>query len=294
MKVFILFLFPIFINFNCKFLKENLPLTSPGLGIEKENSKFLIYFDIGIFTIPDYKIDKNEFINFTNQVVLEIEKEFDFLRLKPIIDQPLDALFIIQKTPKRKKNFLIQKKEINLQEWEFYNPILIQNKQNKKLYFLYSELENYFYNQVRYDIIIFPLEIYNDSNISAHLIVEKQFFISKGRSALDKMSYSVYLDYENLENLNNFRKLKDSILSLIFYIEPEKIHLLQNEKKYISIRKEILELYYNYNKGKKQIKCLDLIKLEEKLNNNEFYKQNSHYFKIPLEENFDFLKKKCK
>lgn len=294
MKVFPLFLFLIFINFNCKFLKENRPLTTPGLGIEKENSKFLIYFDIGIFTIPDNKIEKNQFINLTNQVILEIEKEFDFLQLKPIIDQPLDALFIIQKTPKRKKNLLIQKKEINFQEWELYNPIILQNKQNKKLYFIFSEVENYFYNQVRYDIITFPLEIYNDSNISNQFILENHFFISKGRSALDKLSYFVYLDYQNLENLDNFRKLKNSILSLIFYLEPEQINYLNKEKEYISIRKEIFEVYHNYNKGKRKIKCSDLILLKEKLDKNLLYKQNSHYFKIPLEENFDFFKKKCK
>ncbi len=292
-KNFFLLLILMFCYFlYCGFYQKNLPIGAPGIGVKKENSKFIIHFNVGIFTFLDLEITREEVEFLLQESIKEIQKEYDFLVLKPIVDQPLDSVFVIEKSTKKKINPLIQKYPLNA-EWESINSLIVKNVSNDQKYFILSELENFFYNQVRYDLILLPLPLINNTNIEKeNLILEMQYYISKGRKSLDKMSFSVSLDYKNIKKNPSIRKLKKILLSFIFYLHPDLIDELPENPNYPYIRKQILDLYERYNSGKK-IKCQEVDAIQEKLNQNFIYLKNSKFFRVPLELNLNFLKKKC-
>ncbi|MFN3603107.1 MAG: hypothetical protein ACK4UJ_00185 [Leptonema sp. (in: bacteria)] len=279
---------------HCDFFKKNLPISAPGIGVEMENSKFVIYFEVGILTTSDLNLSKSSVQEIIDTTIKDIEKDYDFIKLKPIVDQPLDAIFIIQKSTKKKKNPFVQVKKIQLDsEWERINPILFFNKKENQLYFSFAELENYIYNQVRYDVIFLPLPILNDLNIEEdQKILENTFFISKGRNSLDKISYVVLFDNSDLPKSSLL--VKKTFLSLIFYIHPNWVGELTKNQEYLELRKEILQMYYNYHKGKQKSRCQDIENLEKKIFENISFHKNPEYFIYPLKENFQFFKKKCK
>lgn len=289
---YLLLLFPFWFLFSCEFYKKHLPKGAPGLGIEKENSKYKIYFDVGIFTLSDFNITREEIESLLQTSILEIQKEYDFLLLMPIVDQPLDAIFFIQKSTKKKRNPLIQIQKLN-SDWESVNPLIVKNKFSQKKYFIMSELENFFYNQVRYDLVILPLPVVNNVNLNnENSIKEKQFFISYGRNSLDKISFSISLDYQNLKQRESSKTLKEVVLSYIFYLQPNLVKELPQNTNYQNIRKQIFDFYYKYNKGEK-IQCQEIKAIQEKLDNDPIFVKNSEYFRLSLNLNLNFLYEKC-
>ncbi len=293
------------IFFNCIFFEKNKPIQSPGLGIKIKNNEYHLFFDIGLFTFQNDEVQRTEIENLINIVKQDIENQWNFLKIHPIIDQPLDAPFVMEKVVSKKLNPFIQTFRLK-KKFIYHNNFIIEdNTENSptkgKYFFLSSQLHHYLYSQVRYDLIIIPYEIisdfdYNNSRreIETHNL---ELGLAKGRTALDKLAAIITLDYKNPLSEKNLDNVKKGLISTIWNVPEEVSFQFDNKCKecnqYILMRKRIFDLYFQFNSGNVKEGCSNLAKYWIDWENHSIIEKHNEIIKKQIQENFETLKKRC-
>ncbi len=302
-KILVLLLF-----INCNFLIENKPIQNPGLGIKKNNNIYDIYFDVGIFTFENYTIGRSEIEKVFEIVIPELQEEWGNIKLNPVIDQPQDAPYLMETVVSRKLNPEIETFRLKT-KFLYHNNFIVEEvleensekKPNK--FFLSSQLHHYLYSQVRYDLLIIPLAIISDFDYENKRreieIHHHEIGIAKGRTALDKIGVMIHLDYNNLNSLENKNLIKAGLISLILNVSHDVSREFFNKncskcKEYIEKRKQIFELFYNFNSGNIQKGCGKLAKSWIDWSTHEYIESYNKIIKKQIQENFENFKKKCK